>query len=322
MPGSTPRSPAGTGVWTPTLLSELQFASNRAPKASGTLANDVDWANKLGLPNPFGVTGWPTICADGPFFYGGCWDGDNRKDENLTAHQLENNITWIKGKHTVKFGGKARYEYNNIRELQQAQGSHDFYSDWSARYDPVNDELTAFTGTGLASVLMGLPTFLSNQYNRGFFYFEQKEFGLYAHDSWKVNQRVTLELGVRWDKWTAYNEKYNRLVNVDLTNFANQFEVITPKNVKMEEIPGVPPSVLSSWRARGLTWKTAQEAGLPDNLIPADNNNFGPRLGAAIRLTKGFVLRAGYGEYFWTMPLVADPADIAQQSAAQLAFRQ
>ncbi len=290
-------------TWTPTLLSETQFSTNRAPKSSGTLANDVAWANKLGLPNPFGVTGWPTICTDGPFFYYGCWDGDNRKDENLTAHQLENNITWIKGKHTVKFGGKLRYEYNNIRELQQAQGSHSFYGDWTAKYDAVNDEQLAYTGTGLASVLLGLPTYLSNQYNRGFFYFEQKEIGLYAHDSWKVNQRVTLELGIRWDKWTAYREKYNRLVNVDLSNFANRFEVITPKNVKMEQIQGIPPAVLASWRARGLTWRTADEAGLPANLIPADNNNFGPRLGAAIRLTKGFVLRAGYGEYFWTMPL-------------------
>jgi hypothetical protein len=124
-----------------------------------------------------------------------------------------------------------------------------------------------------------------------------------VHDSWKVSPRVTLELGVRWDKWTAYEEKYNRLVNVDLNNFANKFEVITPKNVKMEEIQGIPPAVLTSWRGRGLTWKTAQEAGFPDNLIPGDNNNFGPRLGAAIRLTKGFVLRTGYGEYFWTMPL-------------------
>jgi carboxypeptidase family protein len=290
-------------VWTPTFLSEVQMSTNRAPKASGTLANDVEWASKLGLPNPFGVTGWPTICTEGPFFYFGCWDGDNRKDENLTAHQLESNVTWIRGKHSVKFGGKVRYEYNNIRELQQAQGSHEFYNQWTQLYDPKNDDVVPFTGTGLASVLMGLPTYLSNQYNRGFFYFEQQEFGMYVHDSWKVHPRVTLELGLRWDMWTAYEEKYNRLVNVDLTSFANKFEVITPKNVKMEQIQGIPPAVLASWRGRGLTWKTAQEAGFPDNLIPGDHNNFGPRLGAAIRLSKGFVLRTGYGQYFWTMPL-------------------
>jgi hypothetical protein len=45
----------------------------------------------------------------------------------------------IKGKHTLKFGGKVRFEYDNIRELQQAQGSHDFSPNWTALYDPVND---------------------------------------------------------------------------------------------------------------------------------------------------------------------------------------
>ncbi|MBI1787771.1 MAG: carboxypeptidase regulatory-like domain-containing protein [Acidobacteria bacterium] len=291
-------------VWAPTLLSETQLSTNRAPKASGTLANDVNWSNKLGLPNPFGTTGWPTICTDSyNFFYYGCWDGDNRKDENLTAHQLEHNTTWIKGKHTVKFGGKLRYEYNNIRELQQAQGSHSFYSSWTGLYDPKNDDVVPYTGVGMASILMGTPTFLSNQYNRGYFYFQQKEVGLYVQDSWKVHPRVTLELGVRWDMWTPYHEKYNRLVNVDLSTFASKFEVITPGSTKMEDIRGIPPAVLASWRGRGLTWKTAQEAGFPDALIPGDHNNFGPRIGGAIRLNKGFIVRTGFGQYFWTMPL-------------------
>ena len=88
-----------------------------------------------------------------------------------------------------------------------------------------------------------------------------------------------------------------------LTTFANRFEVITPKNVRMEDLPGIPAGVLSAYRARGLTWRTAQEAGFPTDLYVPDNNNFGPRLGAAFRLTDKTVLRGGYGEYFWTMPL-------------------
>ena len=108
-------------------------------KDSGTLGNDTPWADKLGLPNPFGVTGWPTICGAYPFLYYGCWDGDNRKDENLTSYQIDENITWIKGKHSMQFGTKLRQEYNNIRELQQAQGSHGFYSDWTSQWDPANE---------------------------------------------------------------------------------------------------------------------------------------------------------------------------------------
>jgi hypothetical protein len=71
----------------------------------------------------------------------------------------------------------------------------------------------------------------------------------------------------------------------------------------MEEIPGLPPSMLASWKLRGLTWKTAEEVGMPGNLLPADNNNFGPRIGVAFKLSPKTVIRGSYGEYFWTMPL-------------------
>ncbi|PYV83058.1 MAG: hypothetical protein DMG05_26970 [Acidobacteria bacterium] len=292
-----------THVFSPTFLNELLVAAHRSNKGSGTLGDLTDWAGKLGLPNPFGVTGWPTFYASEVTYNYFAFDGDNRKDEALTAYIAEDNLTWVKGKHSMKFGGKFRQEYNNVRELQQAQGSHDFGPDWTALYDPANDAAVQFTGSGLADMALGLPTTLRNQYNRGFYYFRQKEFGLYFHDNWKVTPRLTLDLGVRWDKWTPYSEKQNRLVNLDLDTFANTFQVITPKNVRMEDLPGIPPSVLSSWAARGLTWKTAQEAGYPADLFAADNNNFGPRVGAAFKITDKTVLRGGYGEYFWPMPL-------------------
>ncbi len=290
-------------VFSPTLLNEFQASANRSTNSTGTLADDTNWADKLGFPNPFGVTGWPTICAESPFFYWGCWDADNRHNQHLTAYQLENNVTWIKGTHTVKAGFKGRQEYNNVRELQQAQGSHEFYGDWTALYDPREQQRVSFTGSGFAGLLLGLPTYLSNQYNRGYFYFQQKEIGLYVHDSWKLSPRLTLELGLRWDKWTVYKEKFDRLVNLDLANYASKMEVITPHSTRMEEIPGIPSSVLASWAARGLSWKTADSAGFPGGLLPADNDNFAPRLGAAFRLSDRWVIRGGYGLYYWTMPL-------------------
>ena len=70
-------------------------------------------------------------------FYYGCWDGDNHKAQQLTQFQIDDNVTWVKGKHTLKFGFKGRQEYNNVVELQQAQGSDSFYGDWTAQYDPV-----------------------------------------------------------------------------------------------------------------------------------------------------------------------------------------
>ena len=61
--------------------------------------------------------------------------------------------------------------------------------------------------------------------------------------------------------------------------------------------------MIGSWAARGLTYTTANAIGYPDALFKADNNNFGPRLGLAYQLNDKTVIRGGYGEYFWTMPL-------------------
>jgi len=289
-------------TWTRTLsqriLNQLIVGAHRSNKDSGTLADFENWATKLGLPNPFGVKGWPTMYA-GNFSF----DGDNIKTEALTGIVLEDNLSWNKGKHEIQFGGKFRKEYNNIRELQQAAGSHNWGGGWTALYSPVDDAPYPYTGEGFADLLLGLPDYLSIQYNRGFFYFRQSETGLYFNDKWRVTPRLTLNLGVRWDKWTPYHEKLNRLDTVDINTIASKFEVVTPGDHRMQDLPGIPASVIGSWAKRGLTFATADAIGYPANLFRADNNNFGPRLGVAFQLNSKTVIRGGYGEYFWTMPL-------------------
>jgi hypothetical protein len=52
-----------THMFSPTFIGELLVAVNRNPNGQGTLADFTDWAGQLGLPNPFGVQGWPTISA-------------------------------------------------------------------------------------------------------------------------------------------------------------------------------------------------------------------------------------------------------------------
>ncbi len=292
----------GTARWTstitPTFLSELMVATHHSPKSSGTLADSTDWQSQLGFPNPFQAKGWPSLYA-GDFG----WDADNRKDEILTAVVIDENLTWIHSNHTLKFGGRYRPEFNSVQELAQTMGDAEFYGKWTSQYDPARDGAIAFTGDGFADLALGLPGWVGAQFNRGFFDFRQKEIGLYVNDTWKATSKLTLELGLRWDKWTAYREKNNRLVNLDPRSLATAFQVVTPGNVRLEDMRDVPTGVIGSWAARGLTWVTADEAGLPHNLVSADNNNFGPRLGFAYKLTDKTVIRGGYGEFYWTMPL-------------------
>jgi hypothetical protein len=292
----------GTARWTrsftPTLLSELMVATHHAPKSSGTLADFTNWTDQLGFPNPFQAKGWPSLYAG---IFG--WDADNRKEERLTALVIDENMTWVKSKHTVKFGGRYRSEYNSVQELAQEMGEQWFGGEWTSLYDPKSDGGVAYTGDGMADMALGLPNYVSANYNRGFFDFRQKEIGLYVQDTWKVTPRLTLDIGLRYDRWTPYSEKRNRLVNVDPRSLATTFQVVTPGDVRLEDMEDVPAGIVSSWKARGLTWKTANEVGMPARLLVADNNNFGPRLGFAFKLNDKTVIRGSYGQYYWTMPL-------------------
>ncbi len=156
---------------------------------------------------------------------------------------------------------------------------------------------------GLPILALGLPDYLSNQFNRGYFYFRQTERSLYFNDNWKVSPRLTLNFGVRWDNWTPYTEKFDRLAAVDIDTIGSKFEVVTPGSVDIYSLRDIPRSVLDSWSARGLTYTTADKIGYPSKLFATDNNNFAPRLGAAFKITDKTVIRGGYGEYFWPMPL-------------------
>lgn len=280
-----------------TMLNQLTLGALRTPTSSGTLGDNTNWADQLGLPNPFGVTGWPTIYADNfP------WDADNRKDEHQTTYIVQDNFTWVKGKHTIEFGGTYFKDQNNVRELQQAMGSHNFGGEWTCLFNG-SDGCAPDTGNGFAAMLLGLPDYLSNQYNRGYFYFRQNAYSLYVNDKWRMGSRLTLSLGVRWDKWTPYTEKQDRLVTAPLDSILSTFQVVTPDSHEISSLPGIPPAVLQSWADRGLSYGTANSYKYPSSLFSADNNNFGPRVGAAFKVNDKTVVRGSYGVFFWPTPL-------------------
>ncbi|MGI9073809.1 MAG: carboxypeptidase-like regulatory domain-containing protein [Bryobacteraceae bacterium] len=161
-----------THTFSPTFLNELQLSAHRSSDTSGTNGLNVNWDDKLGLPNPFGATGWPTVgISNYNMFYYGYWDGDNKKEQQLTQYQIDDNVTWVKGKHTFKFGFKGRREFNNVEELQQQQGSDSFTSAWTGLYDAAAQGITPFTGAGLASLELGLPGYFSKSVQPGIFLF-------------------------------------------------------------------------------------------------------------------------------------------------------
>lgn len=284
-------------------LNEIQAGVLRSYAHYGTAADFKNWDTILGTPNPFGATGWPTMyaCENSGSYFG--WDSDNSHVQALTQEVVQDNATFIKGKHTIEFGAKATLEQNNIEELQQEQGSHDFSPGYTTLWSPSDQAPVANTGSGFAELLLDLPTYLSNQYNRGFFYFRQAYTGLYAQDKWQAASRLTVNYGLRWDYWTPYREAENRLDVADTNNALSVFSVLTPGSHSMSSLPGIPPAVLSSWSARGLQYTTANAAGYPSALFRSIYHDFGPRIGVAFKLTDKTVLRGGFGIYYFPMPL-------------------
>ena len=285
----------------PNWLNELLVGVLREPNHSGTVGDFINWDSKLDTPNPFGVPGWPTMYTfdSGGNFYGE-WDSDNNKQQHLSSETIEDNVTWTHSKHTIQFGFRGRKEQNNIEELQQAQGQHEWDPAYTTLFSPVTNGPVPDSGSGFAELLLGLPDYLSNQYNRGFFYFRQTEVGLYGTDKIKVSSRLTLNLGLRWDYFTPYTEARNRMVLPYAPD--QQFAMMTPGNIPMTSL-GAPASALAAWSAIGLTWVTAASQGYPSDLFSPIHHDFGPRLGAAYQLNHNTVIRGSYGVYYVPEPL-------------------
>ena len=185
------------------LLNQLNVGVHRSYKDSGTLADFEDWPEKLGLPNPFGVHGWPTMYA-GNFAF----DGDNIKTEALTGIVFEDNVSWTKGNHEIQFGAKLRKEYNNVRELQQAAGSHNFGGGWTGLWSEDDGCSASVTpGTVSPTCSWGCRTICPSSTTADSSTSCRMRSAPMSPTSGGSHRKLTLNLGVRWDKWTPYQEK-------------------------------------------------------------------------------------------------------------------
>jgi hypothetical protein len=301
-------------------LNEIQAGVLRSYTHYGTLADFTNWDAVLGLPNPFGVGGWPSFGAGEACGTALCcgfvWCACNIHRQALTQETAQDNATFVKGNHTIQFGGQVIRHQDNIEENQQAQGSDYFSPSWTTLWSPSDQAPVPETGSGFAELLLGLPNYLSNQANHGFFYFRQTYGGLYAQDIFHVNSRLTLNYGLRWDYFSPYYEQNLNIVEPNSNDLekcsepnptiypgCNLGQVLTMGNTPVTSIPGYLPSVIQSWEAVGLTAATADSVGYPSNLFRQDLHNFSPRLGAAFRITKNTVLRGSFGMYYFPMPL-------------------
>jgi len=291
-----------TRTFSPTFFNELLVSGSREIWWKGTGEPGVKYTDRLGLPNPFDVVGWPAIYDQGFTNY----VSDNTQASPMFYLILDNNATKIMGRHELQFGYHYRLDQLNLLpDQQQNQGLIQATTLATSLYDPstarTNPLATPFTGHTAANSFLGIQNY-SNQFVRGYFYARGREHALYFQDNFKASPRLTLNLGVRWDYWPAFSEKRNVLTSFDKERRA----IVTAVPLtELYRIGATIPAIVNRFQQLGAKFITADEAGMPRSLMTSAKRNFGPRLGFAYKLREGahpVVLRGGYRISYFHIP--------------------
>jgi hypothetical protein len=290
-----------THTFSPTFFSETLVTVARDYRGQLPYTGTEEIASTLGLPNPFNGIGFPRIpysmsSSTGP---GMSYDSSINPTINYgRIYNVDQNFTKVHGRHELQFGGRFRYEQlETLNDQQISQGQLDYNNVGpTALYDPTSGSAygpTPFTGHTAANFFLGTGTYQA-RFNRSWYRPRVHERALYFQDNFKVNSRLTLNLGLRWEYNSPVNERDRTIFGFD----ERQKAVILGRSIEdLAEMRNVLPAVVDAYTRLGVKFTTPSEAGLPDSLVHSNYWDFGPRAGFAYRLGsshKTTVIRGGY----------------------------
>lgn len=248
---------AALGSWmhnfSPTLLNEVRYAYSIRKHINRAAGSGSGFNSKLGLGG-VDADAFPVIAVTGQS--GLSTTPTERIQTPILTHHLVDNLSWIRGKHTLKTGFEMRYSLNKDELSQTGGGTFTF-----------NDRATR---SGMASLLLGWTS--SAGMNRPDLLEARTDYyGAYVQDDWKITQTLTLNLGMRWEIDTPRWER--------IDNRQSGFD-----GVAINPVSGTPGIVTFSGRD-----------GLGKYAHNFDKNNFAPRFGFAWKPGSRTVVRGGYG---------------------------
>jgi hypothetical protein len=235
------------------------------PSGLGLPASIDENVDRLMFPR-FGVGGMVTL------------GGNDHRYNAFMSYTAAASLTKIRGAHTLKGGFEGRMLRVNVWEARSA-GTFNFRPNETQGPNPTTASSTA--GFGFASFLLGTgqpnDVLIQNWKNvaANSFYWAG-----YAQDDWRVNTRLTLNLGVRYDIDVPRTERYDRM---------NYFDPSAPSPLA-QQVPGF-PDLRGGVVFVGVDGRSRYQ-------YHWDTNNIAPRLGLSYQLNPQTVLRAGYSHIF------------------------
>ena len=229
------------------------------------------------------------------------------------AHTLisySSQLVISRGSHLIKMGGEQRIFYNNFWQPNYPTGNLTF-TDFTTSPTPNSDTDASgnTTGNPYASLAFGYGDNVnaSSQLvvtpsvaNRSL------ETGFYVQDDWRVNSKLTLNLGLRYQWSSPYTSRHDQ---IEFSNFTADSGV----NIPLTFVPATAPSGTQSTQAAmqsyGLNFPASQEllgtTQFPTSsmrTVPTYRKDLGPRLGFSYQLDTNTVVRGGAGVYFGMSP--------------------
>jgi len=257
----------------PNLLNHLTLGGDGMNNSTVTSSLGQGWDQKLG------ITGLP---ADPGMFpavnYGGGTasplglGGTNYSNNVSSRLSLNEMVSWIYGRHTVKFGVNIIRERYADFEGGGSAGVFNFSNLTTSLPDSVNFNQW---GSSFASFLLGGVNSTNTTTTSGLGWRINYQ-SLFAQDEWRATPKLTLSYGLRWERYPGIYEEHDR---------ATSFSASTPN----PEAGGIPGALIFAGTGAGRTGsRTFSNAW----------NGFAPRLGIAYLLTPKTVVRASSGIFF------------------------
>lgn len=176
-------------------------------------------------------------------------------------YQFMDAFTYVRGRHSFKLGADIHRRQHGFFQTQNARGDMNFDQQFTS--NPLNGQ----GGASLATFFFGYPISAYRDGQKGTFGMRWLEFSAYAMDDFRLSQKLTLNLGLRYDLFTPMVEQSDRLANFD---FATG-KFISP-----------------------------QQSGVSrSGNVRTDYNNFAPRIGFAwTPWSEKTVFRGGFGIFY------------------------